>query len=154
MGLDLLIARNQDMERRLAEMETVEGGGGGGLTVTTYSADLGSNHNNNTATFADVTNSGVSHTFTRANALILATFRHGTTSADFAEVRIVCGSITGSKVAKIKGNIGEAVMLPDVFDVSALSGAQTIKLQHRQTVSGTSYVAATVLVQYAIIEYD
>lgn len=106
-------------------------------------------------TFVDVTNSSITHTFTKDNALIFVHVEAKKTTTGNGYVRIVAGSINGATPTGMTGgaNLG-SLLVSDVFDVSALSGSQTIKLQIRTDDANSMNVYNLAQPQYTIVEWD
>jgi hypothetical protein len=127
------------------------------VVMSSYTSGLGGDRSSSSATFADITGASISHTFTKPNASVLAALTiEGITAGGNIEVRIVVASTNGTVLAVNKDSTPQLGQVSDEFDTSSLvgAGAQTVKLQFRNTAgSGSVYARDYVSVSWLVVEW-
>ncbi len=151
-----LLTRSADHEDRIAELETIEVSAGAGYTFTVNRALVSGTTSNNTTTYVDVTGASITHTFTKSNAIILASgFNITGAAAVEARIRIVAGAVNGTNYG---GTYLSATRVGDTFDIlTGLSTGSpvTVKLQLASTTGGVSVsVPGRDTIAWLIIEFD
>lgn len=132
-------------------------GGGAGIVTKVYTKDVTTNQTTTSTSYGNVTNTDVSHTFTKANAIVryhnCQIVNSGATNNTFLQATVNGNTSTDAAEVFNTGSTGRAVAIGGRFTSISTGGAVTIRLQMKVD-GGTGTLNAGLKLYIEIIEYD